>query len=91
MQGESADIHLTRFVAERVIVSRTRIMKWVLMCGASAFISSAALPAVEPVDDPGAPLLEPLGDNEIANPILDDLAEMAGDVAAFLIRMVPGI
>jgi hypothetical protein len=72
-------------------VSRTRIMRWVLMCGAGAFISSAALPAVAPMDDPGAPLLELLDDNEIANPILDDLVDIAGDVAAFLIRMVPGI
>jgi len=43
------------------------------------------------MDDPETPLLELLGDNEIANPILDDLVDIAGDVAAFLIRMVPGI
>lgn len=67
------------------------MMKWALMCGAGAFISSAALPAAEPMDDPETPLLELLGDNEIANPILDDLVDIAGDVAAFLIRMVPGI
>jgi len=70
-------------------VSRTRIMRWVLMCGVGAFIWSVALPAVEPMDDPGAPLLELLGDNEIANPILDDLVNIADDVTAFLIRMVP--
>jgi len=49
------------------------------------------LPAVEPIDDPGTPLFELFGDNEIANPIIDDVLEIAGDVAAFLIRMVPGI
>ncbi len=72
-------------------MSRAKIARWVLTCSAAAFISSAALPAVEPIDDPGTPLFELFGDNEIANPIIDDVLEIAGDVAAFLIRMVPGI
>jgi hypothetical protein len=72
-------------------VSRGRIARWLLMGGAAAFISTAALPTVEPLDDAGAPLFELLGDNEVANPIIDDVLEIAGDVAAFLIRMVPWI
>ena len=73
-------------------MSRGRITRWLLMGSAAAFISTAALPAVEPpLDDAGAPLFELLGDNEVANPIIDDVLEIAGDVAAFLVRMVPWI
>jgi hypothetical protein len=72
-------------------VSRGRIARWLLMGGTAAFISTAALPAVEPLDDAGAPLFELLGDNEVANPIIDGVLEIAGDVAAFLVRMVPWI
>ncbi len=72
-------------------MSRAKIVRWLLMCGAGAFIWSAALPAVDPIDDSGSPFLELLGDNEIANPIIDGILEIGGDVAAFLIRMIPGI
>jgi hypothetical protein len=65
--------------------------RWLVMCGAAAFISNAVLPSVEAMDDPGTALFELFGDNEIANPIIDDVFEIMGDVAAFLIRMVPGI
>jgi hypothetical protein len=48
------------------------------------------LPAVEPIADLETPVFELLGDNEIPNPIIDDLLEIGGDVASFLMRMVPG-
>ncbi len=52
-------------------------------------IAAAMLPAPEPADAPRAPLIEPLGDNEIPNPVLDNIFEIGGDVVAFLQRMVP--
>jgi hypothetical protein len=61
------------------------------MCGAAAFVWSAALPAAEPIDDVGAPLLELLGDNEVANPIINGILEIGGDVMDFLIRTIPEI
>jgi hypothetical protein len=66
-------------------------MKWLLAYGALAFLSSAALPDAGLVDDAAAPAFELLGDNEMPNAIVDDLVDIAGDVAAFLLRMVPGI
>jgi hypothetical protein len=72
-------------------VSRAVIIRWALISGTAAIVSAAILlPAVDPVDDPDAPLFELLGDNEIPNPIIDDLLEIGGDVASFLMRMVPG-
>jgi hypothetical protein len=91
MQGQSPARSESNSLRRSERVSRTKITRWVLMCAAGAFISSAALPAVEPMDAFETPLFELLGDNEIASPIIDDLLEIAGDVAAFLIRMVPGI
>ena len=72
-------------------MSRAKVAKWVLMCGATAFIASAAMPDAEPMDDPASSVFELLGDNEMPNRIFNDLLEIAGDVASFLIRMVPGI
>jgi len=65
--------------------------KWLLVYGAAAFISSAALQDAEVMDEPAAPVFELLGDNEMQNAIVDNLIDIAGDVAAFLVRMVPGI
>ena len=72
-------------------MSRAKNLRWMLLFGVGGFIWSAALPAVEPMDDLGAPLLELLGDNEIANPIIDGIVEIGGDVVDFLIRAIPGI
>ena len=72
-------------------MSRAKILRWMLLSGVGAFIWNAALPPVEPMDDLGAPLLELLGDNEIANPVIDGILEIGGDVMDFLIRMIPGI
>ena len=71
-------------------MSRAKITRWALICGASAIGWSAVLPAVEPIADLETPVFELRGDNEIPNPIIDDLLEMGGDVASFLMRMVPG-
>lgn len=68
---------------------RLNITRWALVSAASTVIAAAMLPAPEPADAPGAPLVEPLGDNEIPNPVLDNIFEIGGDVAAFLRRMVP--
>jgi hypothetical protein len=76
--------------AERAQLSRAEITKWALICGAAAIVSSAVLSAVEPADGLEAPLFQLLGDNEIPNPVIDDLLELGGDVVAFLMRMVPG-
>jgi hypothetical protein len=62
-----------------------------VISGAAALVATAILPAVEPAGDPEAPLFDLLGDNEISNPIIDDLIEIGSDVVSFLLRMVPGI
>jgi hypothetical protein len=72
-------------------VSRARMTKWLLVYGAAAFISSAALQDAEVMGETAAPAFELLGDNEMPNAIVDNLIDIAGDVAAFLVRMVPGI
>ena len=71
-------------------MSRAEVTRLALICGAAACIAAAVLPSAEPIDDPEAPLFELLGDNEIANPIFDDLLGLGADVVHFLMRMVPG-
>ena len=63
-------------------MSRAKILRWMLLSGVGAFIWNAALPPVEPMDDLGAPLLELLGDNEIANPVIDGILEHMVSFAA---------
>jgi hypothetical protein len=71
-------------------VTRAKITRLALSCGAAAFIAAAVLPSAEPVDDPGGSLFDLIGDNEVPNPVLDDLLGIGADVVAFLMRMVPG-
>jgi hypothetical protein len=47
------------------------------------------LPAAGPADDPETSLLELLGDNEIPNPVIDNLLGLGADVVTFLTRMLP--
>jgi hypothetical protein len=70
-------------------VSRVEIMRWALICGAAAMVSSAVLPALEPADDSETPLFELLDANEIPNSIIDDLLGIGADVVTFLMRAVP--
>jgi hypothetical protein len=71
-------------------VSRAEITKWALICGAAAIVAAAMLPEGDPVGDPETtPLFELLGDNEIPNPVIDDLLGLGADVVTFLTRMVP--
>jgi hypothetical protein len=74
---------------ERPQLSRAEVTRWVLICGAAAIVAASVLPAAEPADDPETPLLELLGDNEIPNPIIDNLLGLGADVVTFLTRMLP--
>jgi hypothetical protein len=69
-------------------LSRAEITRWALISGAAAIAAAAVLPAVDPVDDSATPLFELLGDNEIPNPIIDDLLGLGADVVTFLMRTV---
>jgi hypothetical protein len=71
-------------------VSRAKITRLALICGAAAFIAAAVLPLAEPADDPVGSVFDLLGDNEVPNSIFDDLLGIGADVVAFLMRMVPG-
>ncbi len=71
-------------------MSRAKITRLALICGAVAMVAVIVSSSDETADDAQAPLFDLLGDNEIANPIFDDLLEIGADVMAFLMRMVPG-
>ncbi len=69
-------------------MSRAEIIRWGLICGTAAIVAAAVLPEGDLVDDPETPLFELLGDNEVPNPIIDDLLGLGADVVTFLTRTV---
>jgi hypothetical protein len=68
---------------------RAAAPRWALIAGATAIVALGMLPAVGGADEMQAPMLEPFGDNEIPNQIIDGIVGIGGDVMAFLMRMVP--
>jgi hypothetical protein len=68
---------------------RAAVTRWALIAGATAIVALGMLPAVGGADEMQAPMLEPFGDNEIPNQIIDGIVGIGGDVMAFLMRMVP--